>query len=68
MPGRSLSELTTESISSELAGLHSQSIGELVDVMNREDEKVARAVGREVDAIEVVITQVSQRLANGGRL
>ncbi|MFM8523831.1 MAG: N-acetylmuramic acid 6-phosphate etherase [Actinomycetota bacterium] len=68
MPGRSLSELTTESISSELAGLHSRSIGELVDVMNREDEKVARAVGREVDAIEVVITQVSQRLANGGRL
>lgn len=68
MPGRSLSELTTESINSELAGLHSRSIGELVDVMNREDEKVARAVGREADAIERVITQVAERLADGGRL
>lgn len=68
MSGRSLSELTTESINSELSGLHSRSIGELVEVMNREDEKVARAVGREAASIERVISKVAERLADGGRL
>lgn len=68
MPGRSLSELTTESINSELAGLHSRSVGELVKVMNQEDAKVAPAVGRESNSIERVITQVADRLSTGGRL
>lgn len=68
MPGGNLSELTTELINEDLAGLHSRSVGELVDVMNREDEKVALAVRSEAHAIERVVTQVALRLANGGRL
>lgn len=41
---------------------------ELLGYINREDQTVAEAVGRELDAIAVLVDAVHERMAAGGRL
>lgn len=41
---------------------------EIVRLMNREDEKVARAVGREIPAIARAVDEIVERMKSGGRL
>lgn len=67
-PHVALDHLTTEARNPASEGLDGLSTLEVVRVMNAEDARVAEAVGREAEAIAVVIDVVAERLARGGRL
>lgn len=63
-----LNNLTTEQRNQDTFGLDSMSVKEALVLMNKEDEKVAEAVHKELDSIEPVIEQTINAFNNGGRL
>lgn len=63
-----LNNLTTEQRNQDTFGLDSMSVKEALVLMNKEDEKVAEAVRKELDSIEPVIEQTINAFNNGGRL
>jgi N-acetylmuramic acid 6-phosphate etherase len=63
-----LERLTTEGFLPESANLDELSPLEIVELMNREDAKVAIAVGLQREAIAKAITLITQQLRSGGRL
>jgi N-acetylmuramic acid 6-phosphate etherase len=63
-----LDQLATEGHREELRALDLLSTQELVELMNQEDQLVARAVAAARDQIARVIDAVAKRLAAGGRL
>ena len=48
--------------------LDKKSVRELLDDINREDRKVAEAVGKEIPKIEQLVTGLVERMRRGGRL
>src|SRR5207253_8808001 len=58
----------TESHRSELHDLDLRPTHELVELINREDESVARAVGGATRALAGAIDAIAARLERGGRL
>ena len=63
-----LEHLTTEGNNPHAEDLDCLSTGELVQLMNREDQVVAEAVGTQADAIARAIDAVADRMGRGGRL
>jgi N-acetylmuramic acid 6-phosphate etherase len=63
-----LEKLTTEAIHSESVNLDEMSSLEIVELMNREDAKIAAAVAAEKIAISAAIDCVTERFRRGGRL
>lgn len=64
----SLGSLTTEGVNPQSMTIDTMSSLEIVRLMNDEDEKVARAVGEQSDAIARAIDIITERLRAGGRL
>ncbi|MGM9540067.1 N-acetylmuramic acid 6-phosphate etherase [Anaerovibrio sp.] len=63
-----LEELATEKINPATRHIDTMTTLEMVAVINREDAKVAPAVGRELPAIAKAIDLITDRLKRGGRL
>lgn len=63
-----LEKLTTEAIHSESVNLDEMSSLEIVELMNREDAKIAAAVAAEKIPISAAIDCVTERFRRGGRL
>lgn len=63
-----LSHLTTEGRNPASEAIDSLSTLEIVRLMNREDARVAEAVGCEAESIARAIEVITERLRNGGRL
>ena len=63
-----LKDLKTEQRNRASANLDTMSALEIVQLMNRQDAMVARAVARALPKIAQAIDIITQRLANGGRL
>ncbi|APB31891.1 N-acetylmuramic acid 6-phosphate etherase [Vagococcus teuberi] len=63
-----LNNLTTEQRNQDTFGLDSMSVKEALVLMNKEDERVAEAVRKELDSIEPIIEQTINAFNNGGRL
>lgn len=73
MPSRhklrnSKSRRITEERNAASSNLDRMSASEIVRLMNREDAKVARAVGRVVPAIVRAVEEIAGRMKKGGRL
>ncbi len=62
------SHLPTEHRNSNTGNLHTLSVSELVDTIQREDEAVFTAMRRATPAISAFIEAVEPRFLNGGRL
>ncbi|MFF2889102.1 N-acetylmuramic acid 6-phosphate etherase [Paenibacillus sp. NPDC057967] len=60
--------MITEENNGNTQGLDQMSIGEIIQAMNEEDQKVAVAVRKELPAIEYAIKQIVERMEKGGRL
>lgn len=60
--------LTTEAIHPESASIDRASAAEVVRLINREDEKVAAAVGQVADRIAAAIERITEAIRGGGRL
>ncbi len=63
-----LKKLNTERRNRASAHLDTMSALEIVELMNRQDATVARAVGYVLPKISQAIDIIAQRLAKGGRL
>ena len=63
-----LNNLTTEQRNQETFGLDEMTISQALDIMNKEDNKVAQAVKKELDSIEPVIKHTIKSFKNNGRL
>lgn len=63
-----LNNLTTEQRNQETFGLDEMTISQALDIMNKEDNKVAEAVKKELDSIEPVIKHTIKSFKNNGRL
>jgi len=63
-----LDNLTTERRNNETTNLDEMTIAEACQKMNREDQKVAAAVEKELPSIEKVIEATIASLKKGGRL
>ena len=63
-----LDKLTTEASNPASERLDSLSPGEIVELINSEDAKIAEAVGQQADAIAKGIEVIANRLQHGGRL
>ena len=63
-----LENLTTERRNQETFGLDEMSISQAVQLMNKEDQKVAAAVEKELTSIEPVIANTIESFKKGGRL
>lgn len=63
-----LDQLTTEAVNSELADLDALNTEARLQVMNREDAKVAAAVGAEIPHIARAVARAAHALRVGGRL
>lgn len=63
-----LENLTTERRNEETFGLDEMSVAQAALLMNREDQKVAEAVSKELASIEPVIEQTISAFKKGGRL
>lgn len=63
-----LDNLTTERRNQETFGLDEMSVTQAVELMNREDQKVAEAVAKELGSIEPVIAHTIDSFKKGGRL
>ena len=48
--------------------LEQMSVHELLEGINREDQKVALAVQKEIPKIEQLVTGISERMKRGGRI
>jgi N-acetylmuramic acid 6-phosphate etherase len=59
---------TTELPNPASAGLDTKSTREILRIINREDRKVAPAVGRAIPQIERAVDLITKALAQGGRL
>lgn len=62
------STATTETRNAASAEIDTLTPRQIVDLMNREDAKVAEAVAAEADRIAAAIELVTDRMRNGGRL
>lgn len=60
--------MTTELRNENSANIDALSTLEMVDLINREDQRVAQAVAAEREAIAAAIDVIAERLAGGGRL
>ncbi len=60
--------MTTELRNENSANIDALSTLEMVDLINREDQRVAHAVAAEREPIAAAIDVITQRLASGGRL
>ena len=58
---------TTES-TSEYSNLENKSIRSILKIINTEDQKVAKAVQKEINAIESLVKEIIPRVKKGGRL
>jgi N-acetylmuramic acid 6-phosphate etherase len=65
---RTGSRRITEERNTASKNLDRMSAFEIVRLMNREDQKVARAVRREIPSIVRAVDAIVERMANGGRL
>jgi N-acetylmuramic acid 6-phosphate etherase len=63
-----LENLTTERRNEETFGLDEMSVAQAALLMNREDQKVAEAVSKELGSIEPVIEHTINAFKKGGRL
>jgi N-acetylmuramic acid 6-phosphate etherase len=63
-----LEKLTTEAIHSESSNLDEMSSLEIVELMNREDAKIAAAVGDVKESIAAAVDCITERFRRGGRL
>jgi N-acetylmuramic acid 6-phosphate etherase len=63
-----IAALTTESINPRTVDLDRRPLREVLALINDEDEKVPRAVRREIDAIARAVELVVERMRRGGRL
>ncbi|WP_165003868.1 MULTISPECIES: N-acetylmuramic acid 6-phosphate etherase [unclassified Enterococcus] len=63
-----LDNLTTERRNQETFGLDEMSVSQAVHLMNKEDQKVAEAVSKELASIEPVIACTIDSFKKGGRL
>lgn len=63
-----LDRLTTEAIHAESANLDDMSPLEIVELMNREDAKIAAAVGEVKTSIAAAVECIAERFRRGGRL
>jgi len=63
-----LRELMTEQRNPRTMDLDSKSIREILEIINREDERVARAVAEEIPNIERAVEVIVEALGHGGRL
>lgn len=63
-----LDELATEKINPATCHIDTMTTLEMAAVMNREDARVAPAVGRELPAIAAAIDIIAEKLREGGRL
>ncbi len=63
-----LENLTTERRNEETFGLDEMSVAQAALLMNREDQKVAEAVSKELPSIEPVIEHTIRAFEKGGRL
>src|SRR5215213_3341699 len=63
-----LSELATEELNPASENIDCLSPLQIVQLMNAEDAKVARAVEAEVPRIAAAVEGIAARLRNGGRL
>ena len=63
-----LENLTTERRNQETFGLDEMSISQAVQLMNKEDQKVAAAVEKELTSIEPVIDNTIESFKKVGRL
>jgi N-acetylmuramic acid 6-phosphate etherase len=63
-----LSGRTTEERNKASKDLDRMNAVQIVRLMNREDEKVARAVGRELPAVGKAVDEIVERMKAGGRM
>ena len=63
-----ISSLLTEERNQESMRVDEMSVAEILDLMNREDRKVAEAVAKELPYIEKAVNFVVESLSRGGRL
>lgn len=63
-----LDKLSTEKRNERTMNLDSMSVEMMASVMNEEDQKVAKAVEKELPFIEEAIHTITESLKNGGRL
>ncbi len=63
-----LDKLGTESVHPDSIGIHEKSALEIVELINREDRKVAEAAGEELVSIARIVEMAAERLGNGGRM
>lgn len=63
-----LNHLTTEQRNPDSEAIDALSALEIVELMNREDARVAEAVGRQATAIAAAVERIVERLRAGGRL
>lgn len=63
-----LENLGTETRNPETANLDEMTTLEFLETMNREDQKVAVAVGKTINRIEKVVEMVAEAFRQGGRL
>ncbi len=63
-----LSALTTEAVNPRTADLDCRSAGEILALLNEEDQSVPLAVRQEIDDIARAVDLVVERLSRGGRL
>lgn len=61
-------EMTTEAVNPASEKIDTLTPLELVQLMNREDAKVASAVAAEAEAVAEAVTVIADRMKNGGRL
>ncbi|MGE5654668.1 MAG: N-acetylmuramic acid 6-phosphate etherase [Bacillota bacterium] len=63
-----LDKLVTEGRNADTVNIDQMDSGAIIRLMNREDQKVALAVEKELDAIARAVDLITQALGNGGRL
>lgn len=63
-----LERLLTEQINPASAGIDALSTDGILQVMNGEDRKVAKAVGKQIPHIAVAVDSIVERMERGGRL
>jgi N-acetylmuramic acid 6-phosphate etherase len=61
-------ELSTEKVNQNTLGIDTASTGEILHMMNEEDQKVAEAVRLVIPQIEEVVDKVVTSISQGGRL
>ncbi|MCY6960064.1 N-acetylmuramic acid 6-phosphate etherase [Clostridium brassicae] len=63
-----LSKLATEQINKDTTNIDSVSTLEMIEMINKEDKKVAEAVEKEKENIAKAVDAIAERLRRGGRL